>query len=103
MIINNQYWQLRIVPYSSSILRNPNGSYTLGVTIPEWRMIFIADVKDKILFKRVLAHELSHAEFASRGLFVPIYIEEVLSDIISDNIVDVNNLANEYCKCTNRC
>ena len=92
MIINNQYWQLRIVPYLSSILRNPDGNYTLGVTIPEWKMIFIADVKDKVLFKRILAHELSHAEFASRGFNVPIVVEEILADIISDNIGVFSNI-----------
>lgn len=103
ILINNQEWQLRFVPFNSSILRNENGEYSLGVTIPEYKSIYIANSLNKQLTKRVVAHELSHAEFVSRGLFVPIYIEEILADILADNIVDVGFLTNEVCKYSNKC
>lgn len=103
MLINNSEWEIRFVSPTSSILRNSNGKYTLGVTIPQWKKIYIANSIKGILLKRVLAHEIAHAEFASRGVFVPEYIEEVLADIISDNIVDTYNLTNEYCSLTGNC
>ncbi len=103
MMINNSEWEIRFVSPTSSILRNPNGEYTLGVTIPQWKKIYISNAIKSVLLKRVLAHEIAHAEFASRGVFVPEYIEEVLADIISDNIVDTYNLTNNFCSSTGMC
>ena len=94
MLINNNYWDLVFVNSFNSMLYIGNGKYTYGVTIPEYHLIAIAnDIHGEFLY-RVLCHELSHAEFASRGLILPIYIEECLADIISDNIVDVGFMAN---------
>lgn len=97
LLINNEEWDLQFVDPYSSVLLGPNGEYSLGVTIPEWRKIYINDQLYGIGLKRVLSHEIAHAEFATRGLIVPVYVEECLADIISDNIVDTYNLTNEIC------
>lgn len=101
--INGEYWDISFVSPYSSILRNNDGHYTLGVTIPEWRKIYIANNIYGSLLKHVLAHEVSHAEFASRGLFVPIYVEEVLADILADNILDVETQTNALCRLYGKC
>lgn len=103
MLINNEFWNIRFVYPNDEILYIGNGKYTLGVTVPEWKTIFISDDLRGELLRRVIAHEIAHAEFASRGLIVPVYVEEVLADIVSDNIVDTNNLTNDFCYCTGRC
>lgn len=103
MLINNEEWEIRFVSPTSSILRNTDGSFTLGVTVPKWRKIYInCNISGKLL-RRVIAHEVSHAEFASRGIIVPLYIEEGLADILSDNIVDVNNITNIICNYCGKC
>lgn len=107
MLINNEHWDLCFVNPNDNILYVGDGQYTYGVTIPEYRTIFISNSISGELLHRVLCHELSHAEFVSRGLILPIYIEECLADIIADNIVDIgyiarnvhNNLCRYYGKC----
>lgn len=92
--INGEDWDLRFVSPYSSILKNNDGNYTLGVTIPEWKRIYIANNIRGNLLHHVLCHELSHAEFAARGLFLPEYVEECLADIIADNSLEVINMTN---------
>ena len=93
--INGEEWDLRFVSPYSSILRTPQGNYTLGVTIPEWKRIYLSNNLSGYLFHHVLSHELSHAEFAARGLCLPEYVEECLADIIADNSLEVLKTANE--------
>ena len=100
--INGEYWKLLFVSPNDPILYIGNG-FTLGVTIPAWHRIYIANNLNGDKARLVISHEVAHAEFASRGLFVPIYIEEVLADIVADNILDVythtNNVCRHYGKC----
>lgn len=101
--INGQLWQLYMVAPDDPILYIGYGEYTLGVTIPSWHRIYINNQLYGDILKLVIAHEVAHAEFASRGLIVPVYTEEVLADIISDNILDtyiqMNNVCRYYGKC----
>lgn len=103
LFINNQSWKLIFVCPDDPILCVNNNSYTLGVTIPAWHRIYIANNIIGKLLKRVISHEVSHAEFCSRGLIVPLYVEEVLADIISDNIVDTNNQTYNICEIIGKC
>lgn len=100
--INNEYWKLLFVMPDDPILAVDYG-FTLGVTIPAWNRIYVSNALYGDKLKSVLAHEIAHAEFASRGLYMPVYIEEVLADIISDNILDtylqMNNVCRFYGKC----
>lgn len=102
MTINNEHWDLAFVYPTDPILYIGNGEYTLGVTIPELRTIFISCGISGELLHRVLCHELTHAEFSARGLILPTYVEEVLADITADNIVDVGfiarNVHNNLCR-----
>lgn len=101
--INGEYWKLLFVAPNDPILYIGRNSFTLGVTIPSWRRIYINNQLYGEQLKAVIAHEVAHAEFSSRGLIVPIYIEETLADIITDNILDtyvqMNNVCRYYGKC----
>lgn len=101
--INGELWKLFLVAPDDLVLYVGNGYYTKGVTIPELKRIYIANNINGNFLKHVIAHEVAHAEFASRGLVVPVYTEEVLSDIIADNILDtyiqMNNVCRYYGKC----
>lgn len=93
MTINEEHWDLVFVPPNDPILYIGNGNYTLGVTVPEWRMVLVSNAISGDLLHRVLCHEIAHAEFISRGLILPTYVEECLCDIIADNIVDIGEIA----------
>lgn len=103
LYINNQPWKILFVCPDDPILYIGRNSYTLGVTIPFWYRIYIANTISGELLKRVISHEIAHAEFCSRGLNMPIYVEECLADIVSDNIVDTNNQTYNICKIIGKC
>lgn len=92
MMINNEEWALQFISPTDPLLEVDDG-FTLGVTIPEHHTIYLSDDLYGEKLHRVLCHELAHAEFISRGLILPTYVEECLADIISDNIIDVANIA----------
>lgn len=100
--INGELWKLYMISPDDPILRVDDG-YTLGVTIPAWHRIYVNKQLYGDMLKSVLAHEIAHAEFASRGLIVPVYTEEVLADIISDNILDTFIQMNNVCRYYGRC
>lgn len=107
MLINNNYWDLAFVNPHDEILYIGNGQYTLGVTIPEIRTIFIADNIRGDLLHHVLTHELWHAEMVSRNVYVPLYIEEALCDLVADHELEAisiaRNVHKNLCKYYNRC
>lgn len=106
-LINNEEWDLQFVPPFSPILMTEDYNYTLGVTIPAERTIYIADNIYGDLLHHVLTHEIFHAELASRGVFVPLYIEEAICDLVADHELDTINIArnvhNNLCKFYGRC
>lgn len=90
--INGEPWKILLVSSNDPILYIEKNKYTLGVTVPEWHRIYICRHLREDVFYNVLYHELTHAEFASRGLFLPEYIEECLADITADNMSNIVNL-----------
>lgn len=96
--INNEEWDLRFVSPYSSILMNPDGSYTLGVTVPEHRTIYLSNELSGEMLDHVLSHELFHAEMVSRNIYIPIYIEEALCDLVADHYLETINIANNVHK-----
>lgn len=106
-LINNEPWHLEFVDSHDPILLNPDGNYTVGVTIPEYRTIFIADNISGDYLHHVLCHELFHAEMVSRGVFVPEYIEEALCDIAADYSLETidmtNDIHNNLCRYYGKC
>lgn len=101
--INGETWKLVFVAPNDPVLYIPNNKYTLGVTIPYFHRIYIANDLYGNKLKSVIAHEVAHAEFSSRGLIVPMYVEEVLADILSDNILDTYTQTNNICRYYGRC
>lgn len=107
MTINNVYWDICFVDPFDPILNIENGIYTLGVTIPEWNMICIANDLSGDLLHHVLTHELWHAEMVSRNVHVPLYIEEALCDVVADHGLEAikiaENVHNDLCRYYGRC
>lgn len=91
--INEELWELCFVPADSDCLLNNYGEYTLGITVPEERRIYISDELEGARLHHVLCHELFHAEMVARNVFLPIYIEEVLCDIVADNAFETMDIA----------
>lgn len=93
-VINGISWQLRIVPPTYPALLMNYDFFTLGCCDNATKTIFIADGLDEAKFRKVLAHEVTHAAMFSYNILLTIDQEELLADIFStygDEIIHVTN------------
>lgn len=100
--INGVEWKLVFVPALSNLLTRSDGSRTVGMTDGNTHAIYISeDISGKFL-KKVITHELCHANMISRDIYMSIWDEEILCDVIAsygEDILDLtrdiyNNLTN---------
>lgn len=82
-VINGQVWQVELTSPYHPILLRADGSFTLGCCDNTTKTIYIASNLDKKKFKKVLAHEITHAAMFSYKVNLTIDQEELLADIIS--------------------
>ena len=93
-VINGIGWRVRIVPPTYPILLTDKNTFTLGCCDNSTRTIYIADGLDEAKFRKVLAHEVTHAAMFSYNVILTLDQEELLADIFStygDEIVAVTN------------
>ena len=93
-VINGLGWRVRIVPPTYPILLTDKNTFTLGCCDNSTKTIYIADGLGEIKFRKVLAHEVTHAAMYSYQVQLTLDQEELLADIFStygDEIVAVTN------------
>ncbi len=93
-VINGLGWRVRIVPPTYPILLTDKNTFTLGCCDNSTRTIYIADGLDEVKFRKVLAHEVTHAAMFSYKVILTLDQEELLADIFStygDEIIAVTN------------
>ncbi len=93
-VINGLGWRVRIVPPTYPILLTDKNTFTLGCCDNSTRTIYIADGLGEAKFRKVLAHEVTHAAMFSYNVILTLDQEELLADIFStygDEIVTVAN------------
>lgn len=100
--INGETWKLCFVSPTDPILRVDDG-YTLGVTIPVWRRIYISNAIEGSLLRKVFIHELCHAFVYEYGIYLPIYYEEVFADALATYGEVIINKGNMLCAYCNKC
>lgn len=93
-VINGMSWRVRIVPPTHPMLLTEYNSFTLGCCDNNTKTIYIADGLSEIKFRKVLAHEITHAAMFSYNVLLSLDQEELLADIFStygNEIVAVTN------------
>lgn len=93
-VINGLGWRVRIVPPTYPMLLTNRNTFTLGCCDNSTKTIYIADGLDEVKFRKVLAHEVTHAAMFSYNVILTLDQEELLADIFStygDEIVAVTN------------
>ena len=93
-VINGISWQVRIVPPTYPTLLTDYNTFTLGCCDNSIKTIYIADGLNEVKFRKVLAHEVTHAAMFSYKVQLTLDQEELLADIFStygDEIVYVTN------------
>ena len=93
-VINGISWRVRIVPPTYPMLLTEYNSFTLGCCDNNTKTIYITDGLSEIKFRKVLAHEITHAAMFSYNVLLSLDQEELLADIFStygNEIVAVTN------------
>lgn len=93
-IINGIGWRVRIVPPTFPALLTDENYFTLGCCDNNSKTIYIADGLSEAKFRKVLAHEITHAAMFSYNVKLTLDQEELLADVFStygDEIVAVTN------------
>lgn len=92
--INNVFWSVKLVPANYYILQKDNGSFAVGACDYPTRTIYINENVYGAFFKKVLAHELTHAAMFSYNVNLTVEEEELLADIIAtygEEIISITN------------
>lgn len=92
--INNKRWCVHLVSPNHPALRRPDGSYTIGSCDDELKIIYINDMLNEYMMRKVLCHEVTHAAMFSYNILLNIDEEELLADLVATygyEIIDITN------------
>ena len=92
--INGKRWKIRVVSPSHPFLTTSKNTYTLGCCDIITQTIYISAGLTKPLLKKVLCHELVHAELQSYNIALDYEEEEIIADIISTHGEEIISLTN---------
>lgn len=93
-LINNIYWKLAFVDPNFPLLQRMDGSYTIGACDNLTRTIYINNMLQGMLLRKVLCHEITHAAMFSYNVDLTIEQEQLVADLIAtygDQIIYITN------------
>lgn len=93
-LINNVYWKLAFVAPNFPLLQRSNGEFTIGACDNLTRTIYINELLQGDLLKKVLCHEIVHAAMFSYNVDLTIEQEQLVADLIStygEEIIYITN------------
>ena len=82
--INGVPWRISIVSPDNSMLRRPNGTYSIGVCDNTLLTIFISGGLNPHKLKNVICHEIAHAVMFSYNLQLSVQQEELMAELIAN-------------------
>ena len=80
--LNNEMWDIVLVPPHDIELLMPNGNYAVGACNDEVKTIFINNQIYGEDYEKVLCHELTHAAMFAYDIFLTEYEEELLANLM---------------------
>ena len=92
--INNIYWKLAFVAPDFPLLQRKNGEFTIGACDNLTRTIYISNILQGNLLKKVLCHQITHAAMFSYNVDLSIEQQELVADLIStygEQIIYITN------------
>lgn len=93
--INGVRWRALSVSPTHPSLYIGEGEYALGMCNNSTKTIYINRDLNNHYYKKVLAHELTHAAMFSYNVYLDYYQEEIVADIIAtygQEIVEMTNV-----------
>lgn len=87
--INGIRWQLIIVPANSPYLMKSDGAYTIGVTDGNLHVVFISEGLSGEFLRRVITHEITHTIMFSYNIYMDIYCEEIMCNVVELHLKEI--------------
>lgn len=92
--INGEKWVVLLVSPNHPKLYREDGTLTIGSCDDDTKTIYINDMLNGPLLRKVLCHEITHAAMFSYNILLDISQEELLADLIAtygDEIIFITN------------
>ena len=93
-VINGEIWYVFYVQPNHPALYRPDGSLTIGACDDSTKIIYVNNMLDEYMTRRVLCHEITHAAMFSYNILLTIDQEELIADLIAtygDEIINITN------------
>lgn len=90
--INGMVWRVEMVPPHHNMLKRADGVYTLGSCDNKTKTVYVNNMLNDYMLRKVLCHEVTHAAMFSYNILLTIDQEELLADLIATygtEIIDV--------------
>lgn len=81
--INGEKWRVKLCSPFNPVLRQKDGSYTIGVCDDTIKTIYISYDINKPLMRKVICHELTHAVLFSYNVRLDPRQEELFADLLA--------------------
>ena len=92
--INGEYWKIVAVPSNSIELLRSDGNFAVGVCDDNNKAIYLNNELEGAFLKKVLCHEITHAAMFSYNVYLSIFQEEIVADLIAtygEQIIDITD------------
>lgn len=92
--INGEYWKIIAAPSDDEKLRRSDGGFTVGVCDNNDKAIYLNSELEGDFLKKVLCHEITHAAMFSYDVFLTIFQEELVADLMAtygEQIIDITD------------
>lgn len=93
-IINDKVWRVHLVPPNHPKLQRDDGVFTIGSCDNNTRTVYVNNMLNEYMLKKVLCHEITHAAMFSYNIILTKDQEELLADLIATygtEIIDVTD------------
>ena len=81
--INGEEWRVLLVSPSHPQLQRSDGSWTIGACDDSVKTIYLLEMLDNNMLKKVLCHELTHAAMFSYNIEMSLAQEELFADLVA--------------------
>ena len=92
--INGEVWAIHFVSPNHPALYRSDGSLTIGACDDDTKVIYVNDMLNEQLMRKVICHEITHAAMFSYNILLTADQEELLADLIAtygDEIISITN------------
>ena len=92
--INGKQWVIHLVSPNHPALIREDGSVTIGACDDMTKIIYVNDMLNDYMMRKVICHEITHAAMFSYNVLLTLDQEELLADLFAtygNEIISITN------------